>query len=67
MSLRLDAFYRPITNVILVQGSLELASRNFITGATKSVYAIIYSLILVINPSDRSFIGILTIADRDSA
>lgn len=30
-----------------VQGSLELASKNFITGATKIVYAIIYSLILV--------------------
>lgn len=29
-----------------VQGSLELASKNFITGATKIVYAIIYSLIL---------------------
>jgi len=30
-----------------VQGSLELASKNFITGATKIVYAVIYSLILV--------------------
>lgn len=30
-----------------VQGSLELASKNFFTGATKIVYAIIYSLILV--------------------
>ena len=29
-----------------VQGSLELASKNYITGSTKIVYAIIYSLIL---------------------
>jgi hypothetical protein len=37
-----------------VQGSLELASKNFITGATKIVYAIIYSLILV-SLSARNF------------
>lgn len=29
-----------------MQGSLELASKNYTTGATKIVYAIIYSLIL---------------------
>lgn len=60
-------FYWSLTNVILVQGSLELASRNFITGATKSVYAIIYSLILVSKPSYLSSISVLTIADRDFA
>lgn len=31
---------------LTVQGSLELTSKNFITGATKIVYAVIYSLIL---------------------
>lgn len=36
-----------MTDFPKVQGSLELASKNFITGATKIVYAIIYSLILV--------------------
>jgi hypothetical protein len=36
-----------MTRPTSVQGSLELASKNFITGATKIVYAIIYSLILV--------------------
>lgn len=30
-----------------MQGSLELASKNFMTGATKLIYAIIYALILV--------------------
>jgi uncharacterized membrane protein YjjP (DUF1212 family) len=39
--------FRMNINAKLVQGSLELASKNFITGATKIVYAIIYSLILV--------------------
>lgn len=29
-----------------MQGSLELASKNYITGSTKIVYAIVYSLIL---------------------
>jgi hypothetical protein len=36
-----------MTRLTSVQGSLELASKNFITGATKIVYAVIYSLILV--------------------
>lgn len=30
----------------IVQGSLELASKNYVTGSTKIVFAIIYSLIL---------------------
>jgi hypothetical protein len=33
-------------SVIIVQGSLELASKNYVTGSTKIVFAIIYSLIL---------------------
>jgi uncharacterized membrane protein YjjB (DUF3815 family) len=31
---------------MIVQGSLELASKNYVTGSTKIVFAIIYSLIL---------------------
>lgn len=33
-------------NAITVQGSLELASKNYLTGSTKIVFAIIYALIL---------------------
>jgi hypothetical protein len=33
-------------NHLSVQGSLELASKNYVTGSTKIVFAIIYSLIL---------------------
>jgi len=42
----MDELYPESDFFLLVQGSLELASKNYVTGSTKMVFAIIYSLIL---------------------
>lgn len=53
-----------------MQGSLELASKNYITGSTKIVYAIIYSLILGFSltlGSDLAFLVLPTFRQQRDA
>ena len=47
--------------MVSVQGSLELASKNYITGATKIVYAVVYSLILGFSLTLGSDLAFLTL------